>query len=264
MRRPSGTLFLAVLSVAAWGAPVQLPVADAQPSLGQPNAQRLRITVTQTAITVKPIRGAGAKKVTTLDDWGVPASDQRGRTISSLAAAIVAPDNGKTDAAVDGWAELWIDKAAPLDLVGRVITTLGHGLAKVAIGVKTRGGERTLDVIIPEDLSQADAILTVNLDDHDLVMGAGSAPVKTARRSLATLKPVVASFEKKEGKGRVARRAVLGKWECVDGSGNALEAARCWHGRVVFAGDDHAVWGEVVPLAVAAQGTVPDIAFAVI
>jgi hypothetical protein len=260
---PPRVLLLALLGTAAWSAPV-LPTVGAEPSLGKPNAHRMRISVSKDAVVFKPTRGEAAKKVSVLKDWKPADDDRRGKVILSLGAAIdasIATKPATPDLAIDGWAEVWIDRGAPIDLVTIIWCTLIPRLQQVAIGVKAPGGERTVEFLLTHDLSQADALLTVAIDDGELVITSGEEPELTLKHNAANMKKATAAFEKKNGKGRVERRAVLGAWECVDSAGKPVAAERCWHGRVVFSADDHATWGDVAPMAAAAQTVVPDVAF---
>lgn len=268
MLRISAPLLL-VLSTAAWGAGVQLPAVAAQPSLGKANPLRVRVTVTASGIWVKP-RGDGApKQVTVLDDFELAAADRRGTVITALHAAL---QPGAGSEAVkdgsDGRVELWIDRAAHVDLMTVVLNTVGPLAPQVAIGVKTPQGERTVEVILPQDLSSADALLTFHLDDDHLeitsIAGAVQSPQRVLKRSVANVRSTVAAFVKAQAKGRQARRAVLGAWECVDATGKRLDEKECWHGRVVFSGSDHTVWGDVMSLCAAAQALNPDVVFALI
>ncbi|MDP1828540.1 MAG: hypothetical protein Q8L48_35060 [Archangium sp.] len=120
------SVFLILIS----GAAPTLPTAEPQSLLAPPNPHRLRITVTRGAVSVRPMRGVAETQVTALKGWAVPAADLSGKLIVSLHTALQpAPPEGDLperffSTAVNGWAELWFDRATPYALAMMILYTL--------------------------------------------------------------------------------------------------------------------------------------------
>lgn len=259
-------VWVLVLGGAAPAEALELPSAEVIAAMGAPVPMRVRITVTRDAIMVRPRGGTGERKVTTLKEFVVPAADQDHGRIGSLSDALEPADNSPQvggpppENGVDGWAELWIDRAAPYQLVSMVTRTVGRWIGHYALAVKTPSGERTVYVSLPEFEEAGGEWMSVGVEAGTLYFGVGSK-AETAKVSAAAVQKAVAAFEKAHAKGRPAPRGAPGAWVCADRRGARLDDAKCWRGQVALSASSKTLWGEVVPLVVAAQTVIPDVVF---
>jgi hypothetical protein len=267
MLRAATVLLVAIVSGTSVAAPVDLPTVDASSSLGTPNEHRVRIVVTKDSISVK-LRDGSSKQVTVVKDGTVAAADLRGLLIISLEAALQPkPETGDLpdrffSSAVDGWAELWIDRATPFRLASLVVYTAAQcGLGQLALGVTTPSGERTIDLIVPSDFAGLD-MLTLGVEQEQLLIATGSGPTRKAKPTVAAVRTAVAAFEKQKAKGRPPMRTALGPWRCLADNGLGLGDEKCWHGRIIVAAGDEALWGTLLPLVSTAHAIVRDVVFA--
>lgn len=261
-------LLFALLAASGWGAPLELPATDARLGLRPPNEHRLRVTVSKDRIAVRPLRSDAERKATALTDWTVDSADRQGRLITSLAAALAPPAADDPlaprlfDSDVDGWAELWIDRGAPYELVALVMATVGQRCSLLAFAVKTPEGARTVPAALPDPASHVDESLTLAIGEEDVLVAApGASQPRKLKRSPDAVRAAAVAFQKAHAKGRRPRRLALGEWRCLDEQGGPLDARRCWHGRVSFVAGGDLEWGVVLPLALAVQAVVPDVVF---
>jgi hypothetical protein len=249
---------------------IDLPAASSAPTLDAPNPHRARVTVTAAGIAVKRTRSQTEQQVVALEKWAVPTRQLQGRLIVPIDAALASlPETGELpdrffSSAVDGWVELFVDRAAPMELVLGVLYTAGQHANQLAVAVGTPDGERVLLLDTSPFGEPAADLLTFGLEKGGMAIAwPGDKTPKKSPRTAEAVRAATAAFAKKGAKGRpVLRPGPLGS-VCSDGKA-VIDRSKCWKARVVIAvGDPAVTWADVAALAVAAVDAVPSVTFGV-
>ncbi|MFO0596777.1 MAG: hypothetical protein U0228_15800 [Myxococcaceae bacterium] len=247
---------------------IELPQVSSAAGLDVPKDARAHVTVTETGITFS---GRGSKKqvpVTTLQAWKPGAKDGEGPELTTLGAAFDAAKREREDdrffsSEIDGWAELSIDRRAPMALVTRVLSTVGSRAGSLGLVVATPEGERVVRYFFPlSDAAPSDDFI-VGVEATQVQLVRPGAPAKPSPRTADAVRAAVASFVKKGAKGRRALMPTPMGTNCLSAKLENLPPDQCWHPRVIVVASPEAnlTWGDLLPLAAAAHESVPDVIF---
>ncbi|MFT3711720.1 MAG: hypothetical protein QM817_29125 [Archangium sp.] len=223
-------------------------------ALDEPRAGRAMVVISAENISYTTMKDSTPKQLAALANFKAASIPW-----SKLETALPEKSDERFfSSAIDGWAQLHLDRRTPMSLVLELYASVMRVESCVALVVKTPTAERAID-IFPTAEKTEDVIVKVGAKLE--IVGASQNPIKVAATASALQKALMA-FNLSVGKKRAQETWSLGGWACMDAKGVKLPAESCWHPRVLLVVDPKQKWGDFAPLLAVAFEEVRDVQLA--